>query len=245
MRGNRTEGGESNRAGLTFLLPLPFAMKLRPLLTTALAALAVLTTAVDAASSRWEAELAAFARADETRRPTPGGVVFVGSSSIRLWDGLEQAFDRFPTVVNRGFGGSTIAECAEHVDRLVSAHRPRTVVVYAGENDLAEGATAEQVASRVRAFVERVRAEQPAAHIAFVSIKPSPLRAELLPKVREANARIRAHLETVANAQFIDVHTAMLDPNGHPRAELFGPDRLHMSAAGYALWRREISARLP
>lgn len=220
-------------------------MKLRASISAGFAALALVTTVASAASSRWQAELAAFERLDQSQRPQPDGVVFVGSSSIRLWEDLEKAFDRFPTVVKRGFGGSTIAECADNVGRLVSAYRPRIVVVYAGENDLAEGATAEEVAAQARAFIQRVRADQPAAHIAFVSIKPSPLRAELLPVVRETNQRIRALLASVPNAQFIDVHTPMLDAEGRARAELFGPDRLHMNAAGYALWRREINARLP
>lgn len=170
--------------------------------------------------------------------------MFVGSSSIRLWDGLESAFDRFP-VVKRGFGGSTMADCTANVDRLVVAYAPRTVVVYAGENDLAEGSTPEDVASRVRQFAERVRRAQPATHIAYLSIKPSPLRAELLPVIRAANDLVRAYVATLPNAQFIDVHTPMLDPEGRPRTELFGADRLHMNAAGYALWRREISDRLP
>ena len=220
-------------------------MDLRPLVRAAVAALALLATAAGAASPRWQSEFTAFAHADETQRPPPGGVVFVGSSSIRLWEGLETAFERFPTVVKRGFGGSTAADCAEHVDSLVAPYRPRIVVLYAGENDLAEGAAADEVASRVRAFIQQVRAAQPTTHIAVVSIKPSPLRAELLPAIREANARIRAILASVPNAQFIDVHSLMLDAEGHPRAELFGADRLHMSAAGYALWRREINARLP
>ena len=86
---------------------------------------------------------------------------------------------------------------------------------------------------------------QPDAHIAYVSIKPSPLRRDLLPVIGEANARVRELIASLPNAQYIDVHSAMLDASGAPRAELFAADRLHMNAAGYALWRREISARLP
>lgn len=199
----------------------------------------------DAVPARWQSEFAAFAHADEARRPGPGGVVFVGSSSIRLWERLADAFERFPTIVQRGFGGSTAADCADNVARLVTPYRPRVVVLYAGENDLAEGAAPADVVARVRAFTERVRSEQPAVHIAYVSIKPSPLRAGLLADIRETNARIREYLATVPDTQFIDVHTPMLDADGRPRAELFGADRLHMNAAGYALWRREINARLP
>lgn len=171
--------------------------------------------------------------------------MFVGSSSIRLWDGLEKSFDRFPIVVKRGFGGSTMADCVDNVERLVVAYQPRWVVVYAGENDIAEGASPTDVVARVRAFTERVRQALPDVHISYVSIKPSPLRLSSLPAIREANERIRDYFASVPNAQFINVHAAMLDSAGQPRAELFGADRLHMNAQGYALWRREISARLP
>ena len=220
-------------------------MKLRSALrvaTWAVAFIPFLAWGAQAPDGRWAADFAQFAQAD-AQRPQQGGVVFVGSSSIRLWDDLEKSFDRFP-VVKRGFGGSTMSDCVENVGSLVSAYRPRLVVVYAGENDLAEGAAADEVV-RAGARLTACARRQPAAHIAFVSIKPSPLRAALLPAVRDANARIRADLASVPNAQFIDVHTLMLDADGRPRADLFGSDRLHMNAAGYALWRREINARLP
>lgn len=209
------------------------------------ACLPLAAIAGDDRAARWTAEFAAFA-SDDARHPARrGAVVFVGSSSIRLWDGLEDQFGRFATVVKRGFGGSTLADCAENVERLVLAYEPRAVVLYAGENDLAEGATPAQVVARLQRFTEQVRAAQPAAHIAYVSIKPSPSRAALLPAIRATNELIRAYVGTVPNAQYVDVHGAMLAADGSPRAELFGADRLHMNAAGYALWRREINARLP
>jgi lysophospholipase L1-like esterase len=222
-------------------------MKLQALRSALCAAACVplFALAGDGQTGRWQAEFAAFAQADARRPPERGGVVFVGSSSIRLWENLESEFDRFPVVLKRGFGGSTMTDCAEHVQRLVLAYQPRLVVVYAGENDLAAGAAPDDVVRSARAFTEAVRRAQPSAHIAFISIKPSPLRASLMPAIRQTNARMRAYLSAVPNTQFIDVHTPMLDAQGVPRAELFGDDRLHLNATGYALWRREINARLP
>lgn len=196
-------------------------------------------------ASRWQADFDAFALSDQQRGMQRGGVVFVGSSSIRLWDGLEAGFDRFPVVLKRGFGGSTMTDCADHVERLVLAYEPRLVVVYAGENDLAAGAGPDEVLGNLRRFVDALRRAQPATSIAYISIKPSPLRAHLLPSIRETNTRIREYLAGLPDAQFIDVYAAMLDENGAPRAELFREDRLHLNASGYALWRREVNARLP
>src|SRR5689334_8599380 len=101
--------------------------------------------AIPPATAMWDAPMAAFAAADEKHAPPPGGVLFVGSSSIRLWDGLESDFAALPVVINRGFGGSRLSDCVHYLDRLVIRYRPRLVLVYAGDNDLAEGRSAADV----------------------------------------------------------------------------------------------------
>lgn len=193
---------------------------------------------------RWQASLDAFAAADRERPPRPGGVLFVGSSSIRLWDGLETQFGSWPRIVKRGFGGSRMADCTDHLQRLVIPYQPRLVIVYAGDNDLAEGRSPQQVAASFQAFVEGVRRALPETRIAYLSIKPSPLRAALLPAVRDANARIARYTQRVPNLVYIDVFTPMLDAEGRPRRELFRNDALHLNDAGYALWRSIIAAHV-
>jgi lysophospholipase L1-like esterase len=203
--------------------------------------------AVRAAGStppRWQASLDAFAAQDRVHAPREGGVLFVGSSSIRLWDGLESAFAAEPVIIKRGFGGSRLADCADFVDRLVLPYRPRLVVVYAGDNDLAEGATPQEVLERFQRFVTAVHAALPDTRIAYLSIKPSPLREALLPLARDTNALVAAHVAAGRNLDYIDVFSAMLDAGGRPRRDLFGPDGLHLNAQGYALWRSVIADRL-
>jgi lysophospholipase L1-like esterase len=191
----------------------------------------------------WQADMQRFAAADRAQPPAPGGIVFTGSSSIRLWSGLAEDFPG-RNVLNRGFGGSAIADATRHVEQLVTRYSPHTVVLYAGDNDLAAGATPAQVHADFDAFVRAVRARLPAARILFVSIKPSPARAALLPAMRQANALIRADIERGKNVGYVDVFTPMLDAQGRPRAELFLDDRLHMNRAGYALWVSIITPAL-
>ena len=200
--------------------------------------------AVERSAGRWQASLDAFAQADRERAPRSGGVLFVGSSSIRLWDGLEQAFASEPTVVQRGFGGSRLIDCAHFVDRLVVPYKPRLVVVYAGDNDLAEGATPADVLSSYKAFVGNVRAALPGTRIAYLSIKPSPARVALLAQAHEANRLIAAYARQGHNLDYIDVYSAMLDAQGQPRPELFSADALHLNAQGYKLWASLIAAHL-
>ncbi|MFN4121094.1 SGNH/GDSL hydrolase family protein [Acidovorax sp.] len=201
-------------------------------------------TALPAGYSRWQASMDAFAAADKLRQPQPDGVLFVGSSSIRYWAHMAQDFSSMPVVINRGFGGSTMDDCHHFVRQLVLQYRPRQVMVYAGDNDLAEGRTPAQVLESFQGFVRAVRAELPQAHIGYISIKPSPARAALLPQVRETNALLKAYVATLSNADFIDIFAPMLDAQGQPRADLYGPDRLHMNAEGYALWRGVIGPYL-
>jgi lysophospholipase L1-like esterase len=220
--------------------------------TLLLAALLAGTAAAHAAAHadvavdpRWQSSLAEFAEADKLRAPLPGGVLFVGSSSIRLWDGLERQFDVGTAgIVKRGFGGSRMLDCRQLVDQLVLPYQPRQVVVYAGDNDLAEGRAPKDVAGDFAGFVERVRTALPDTRIAYVSIKPSPLRAALLPRIREANALIAAYAAATPNLDYIDIHSKMLDADGRPRADLYGDDRLHMNAAGYQVWQQAIAPHL-
>jgi lysophospholipase L1-like esterase len=199
---------------------------------------------ISPAHKRWQSSIAEFAKSDQAKRPEPGSVLFVGSSSIRLWQHLPEDFRSAPLVVNRGFGGSTMADVRYFARELVIQYRPRQVLVYAGDNDLAEGRSPAEVLESFRGFVEAVRAELPATRISYISIKPSPLRVELLPRVRETNQLLSEYVNGLPNASFIDVFTPMIDSEGRPRADLYGPDRLHMNAAGYALWRSVIASHV-
>jgi len=199
-----------------------------------------------AAKERWHNELAAFARADQEHFPPPGGVVFVGSSTVRMWTRLAQDFARVPGgVVNRGFGGSTLADCSLFARELVVRYKPRQVMVYAGDNDLAEGRTPLQVLDSFARFANTVRAELPNTRISFISVKPSPSREQLMPQIRETNHVISAYLNLLPNSEFIDIYTPMLGADGRPRMELFRGDRLHMTDEGYRLWQSVIASHLP
>ena len=193
------------------------------------------------AAPAWDAAFAAFA-ADDAAHPRPaGGVLFVGSSSIRLWNDLEEEFKDLPVVIKRGFGGSQLSDCVKHLNRLVVRYRPRTVLVYAGDNDLAAGSTPAEVFKRFTAFVEGVHQELPDTEIVYISIKPSPSRIDLLPLIQATNKLIRDYADAEGKVDFVDVYTAMLDASGKPRRELFRADALHLNAEGYALWKRVIA----
>ncbi|CAD0350093.1 SGNH/GDSL hydrolase family protein [Xanthomonas hortorum] len=191
-------------------------------------------------NAAWENDMQRFADSDAQQQPPKHGIVFVGSSSIRFWDTLAQDFPGKP-VINRGFGGSEVRDSTWYADRIVIPYMPRQVVLYAGDNDLNSGRTPEQVRDDVLAFVTRIRSDLPKARISYLSIKPSPSRAHLLPAIVTANRLIKDALAPLPRVDYVDVYTPMLDASGKPRAELFREDMLHMTADGYAIWRKAVA----
>lgn len=192
------------------------------------------------AVDRSEAEIRAFEAADRASPTPPGGIVFYGSSSIRLWRSLESDFPGLP-VLNRGFGGSTLPEAIHYLSRAVLPHRPRTIVLYEGDNDLTLNWGPTQVADDYRSFVRAVRDSLPNTRIVFISLKPSPSRWKLVDQQREANRLIRAIVARDTLQTFVDVFTPMLGATGRPRPELFIADSLHMTPAGYVIWREQVA----
>jgi lysophospholipase L1-like esterase len=200
--------------------------------------------AVEAAlpADRWEADMCWFDKLDRDRPGQPGGVVFVGSSSIRMWD-LARAFPKVKPL-NRGFGGSHVADSVRQIDRLVNRHKPRTVVLYAGDNDITAGKTPDEVIRDFEAFVAGVRKSCPDCRIVYIGIKPSLARWELRDQMQQTNAGIRAVCQRSSNCEFVDVWDAMLGDDGHPRKELFIFDGLHLSPAGYAVWNGLVGPQI-
>ena len=190
--------------------------------------------------TRFEAEIRAFEAQDRATAPPKGGIVFVGSSSIKDWTNLAADFPG-RTILNRGFGGSTLADVVYYMDRIVLRYRPHLVVLYAGDNDVEMGRMPDRVVADYQEFVTRLRSADPGARLVYVSIKPSPSRRVFLERVREANRRIRAETTRDTLQAFIDVFTPMLNATGQPRPQLFLADSLHMTRAGYLLWRRLLA----
>jgi lysophospholipase L1-like esterase len=203
-----------------------------------LAALKAGAQVADPNPARFAGEIRAFAEADAKAMPATGAVVFVGSSSIRLWPMAE----RFPgkTVINRGFGGSHMSDVNHFVTETVAKYAARAVVLYAGDNDIAAGKPPAQVLRDYRTFVEKVRSAQPDVDIYFIAIKPSLARWTLWPSAAAANDLIRVYSSTQPRLHYIDVVPPMLGADGKPRPDLFIEDGLHMTPAGYDIWTRLV-----
>lgn len=189
-------------------------------------------------------EIQSFKSADSIEAPQRKAVVFVGSSSFRMWKDIEKAFPDHE-VINRGFGGSSLPHVIEYADEIIIPYKPAQVVVYCGENDfMAKNVTSQTVTDRFKQLFNLLRKEIPRAHIVFVSIKPSPSRQHLMNEMAAANAAIKEFLKNKPRASFVSIWEPMLDEKGEPRKELFLNDMLHMNAQGYAIWQKAIEPHL-
>jgi lysophospholipase L1-like esterase len=183
---------------------------------------------------KWEKDIARFEAAAAQNPPPQGALLFVGSSSIRMWD-LSKHFPE-ETTINRGFGGSELADSLHFADRIIIPHRPRVIFLYAGDNDIAGGKSAEQVTADYGEFVTKIQQALPKTHLVFLPIKPSLSRWEQWPEMNKANGLIRDKAAQDPRLVYLDTATLMLGQDGRPQPDLFRKDGLHLNEKGYRLW---------
>ncbi|TWT57893.1 GDSL-like Lipase/Acylhydrolase [Thalassoglobus neptunius] len=191
---------------------------------------------------KWEKDISAF-EADDAKSPkAKGQILFIGSSSIKRW----KLNDSFPELdaLNRGFGGSQVADSVHFFDRAVKPYQPRQIVMYAGDNDLAKGKSPQQIADDFEEFLSKAEESLPGTRVTFIAVKPSLKRWNLINKVRETNSIIRAMADENEHLTFVDVDAPMIGTDGTPRDELFADDGLHLSEAGYELWTELLTPHL-
>jgi lysophospholipase L1-like esterase len=184
--------------------------------------------------SRWEKEIAAYEKADRESPPPKGSVLFIGSSTIRLWKTLADDFPGFK-VINRGFGGSEIVDSTHFADRLIFPHEPRQIFLRAGGNDLHAGRLPSEVAADFAEFVHIVRTRLPRTEILFIGLAPVPARWGEADKTRELNRLVRRMALDMPRVGYVDADDISLGPDGRARPELFVKGRLHFSPEGYKL----------
>ncbi|MBA4147326.1 MAG: hypothetical protein H0X66_04370 [Verrucomicrobia bacterium] len=193
--------------------------------------------------NRWEQSIRDFERSDRTNPPPRNAILFVGSSSIRIWNTLAKDFPGHQ-VINRGFGGSEIEDAVKYANRVVLPYRPRKIVFYAGDNDLYAGKSPEELSQHFEMFAFKVHEVLPKTKIIFISVKPSPARWHMIDKVMQTNALVEKHCDKKDGLVFVDVYPEMLGPDGKPKPELFKKDGVHLSEKGYALWTSMVKPHL-
>lgn len=190
--------------------------------------------------TRFESQIVEFEKADSLNGYQTGSILFTGSSSIRMWKTLSEDMKPLP-VLNRGFGGSTIPDVIYYADRIILPYHPKILVLYCGENDLANDEAKSSLALKnFKEFHQYMKSKLPDTEVFFIAIKPSIRRWNYWPKMRKANDKIIKYIDKLDNYHFIDTASKMLDKDGVVLQDIFIDDNLHMNEKGYKIWTRTI-----
>lgn len=186
-------------------------------------------------------EIQAYKTQDSISPAKDGMVLFVGSSSFRLWKSVQDDFHN-PNILNRAFGGATLSDMITYKQDVVLKYHPKKIFIYCGENDIAssESVTPEMVLERFKTLYNSIRAQFPHTPIIYVSIKPSILRWAMKDRMMTTNTLIQSYLNNQKNTTFVNIWDKMLD-KGEPIKDLFIEDHLHMNSKGYAIWVKELN----
>jgi lysophospholipase L1-like esterase len=190
-------------------------------------------------------EIQAFKKQDSIKPPPQHAILFVGSSSFRKWTDVQSYFPNY-TIINRGFGGSSLPDVIRYADDIIFPYHAKEIVIYCGENDFAgdDNPSSQTVVDRFKKLYGMIRAKMKTVPVVYVSIKPSPSRRKYWTKMIEANKEIKSYIATQQHASFVDVFDLMLNENNQPKPEIFESDSLHMNAKGYAIWQKAIQPYL-
>lgn len=191
-------------------------------------------------------DIQAFKKQDSIAPPPKNAILFIGSSSFTNWKDVQDYFPGY-TIINRGFGGSTLPDLIRYAGDVIYPYQPKQIVIYCGDNDLAssKSITADSVLTRFKMLYGMIRSELgKKVNVVYVAIKPSISRKHLMPEMEKANALIQKFLKKEKNTAFADVYHKMLNANGQPMPDIFLKDNLHMNAKGYAIWKQVLQPLL-
>jgi lysophospholipase L1-like esterase len=202
----------------------------------------VITTLTAQTTGPFEKEIISFEKADSINPPKKQQVLFIGSSSFRLWSDFSERFKDY-AVINRGFGGSELSDITLYAHRILIPYRPSKVFIYGGENDISHDQSAAQVFKEFMELFNLVSKELPNTRFYYISPKLSPSRLKYKAQLEDFNKKVSAFIKKQpCNWTFIDVYHPMLSKDGSPQADIFLPDKLHMNSKGYDIWEKLIRA---
>lgn len=193
------------------------------------------------AQNKFESEIRAYEKQDSISMPKPNQILFLGSSSFRLWKTFDQDLKGLP-VFNRGFGGSTLEDALYYFDRMVVKYQPSWIFLYEGDNDLAKGQSPEFIEKEFVEFSNRVKNQSPKTKIVFVAARPSIARVAMVDKQKDLNARIEQFVKGKKNLFYLDMHSPFYLEDGSLMQDIFVSDKLHLNEKGYVIFASKIRA---
>ena len=189
--------------------------------------------------ARFEDSVVEYEQYDQQHPFPVGAVLFVGSSSVRMWKSLDEDLPAV-TAVNRGFGGSQFSDLLYYLDRLVTCYKPSKIFIYEGDNDIASGKKPEKILEDAKQVRQKIANALPGVPVYFIAAKPSVARWKLRKKYQQLNSLLAVYASKTPNTGFVNVWEPALDEHGEVMKDIFLEDNLHMNKKGYAIWKAAI-----
>lgn len=194
--------------------------------------------------NRFESSIQKFEAQDKANPPQLDGILFVGSSSIRIWD-TEASFPCHKNrIIKRGFGGSQTSDVLYFFDRVVAKYKPSKIVFYCGDNDIAQKKTPEQVLQDFDTFLKRTKAMSPKTEVIYLPIKQSVSRVALWDKMQQVNKAIEKRAARNRKLHYCDTIPLLLNSKNELDPKYLQKDGLHLSKEGYQKWTELVKTYL-
>ncbi len=189
--------------------------------------------------TRFENSIVEYETQDKEQPFPSGAVLFVGSSSVRMWKSMDEDLPQVKAV-NRGFGGSQFSDLLYYIDRIVTCYQPSKIFIYEGDNDISSGKKTSEIMADAKKVRQRIASKLPGVPVYFIAAKPSVARWKLRKKYQQLNSELAIYANNTPNTGFVNVWDPALDQNGEVRTDIFLEDNLHMNEKGYAIWKKAI-----
>jgi len=191
------------------------------------------------AQQAFEKEIRNYEKQDSISMPAKGQILFIGSSSFRIWKTFATDLAGI-AAINRGFGGSTMTDALYYFDRMVVKYAPSTVVVYEGDNDLNKGKSPEDLAKEYEDFSNRLKKALPKTKLVYLAVRPSLSRIAIVDKQKQFNSWLADYCKSQKGRFFLDMHSPFYLPDGTVMPDIFVADRLHLNEKGYLIFSAKI-----
>ena len=179
----------------------------------------------------------------------PIDVLLVGDSITIQWG--DSWKKHFPTLkaVNIGIGGDKTQNVLWRLDHSgVEGLQPKAIVLMIGNNNMffTPETGIEAAAKGIKMCVRNLREKFPDASLVLAKILPAHAPGNRFhDDIKKTNLALDAlKLDADTKVRVLDLTTDFTNADGTIKKELFTPDNIHLSPAGYAVYAQRLKALL-
>ena len=200
---------------------------------------------------QFEEEVSILERLDVEEKAGEKDILFIGSSSIRLWDNINE--DMYPySSVKRGYGGAHFYDLIHFSERLVKNHTPKAIIIFVanditgsnGLTNLVGDLSPNEVKRLFKLNYKLIRSIHKFIPIFLIETTPTLKRWKVWSEILKSNKKLESFCKKEPNLYYISTRDKFIGVDGLPIKSLFLNDELHLNTDGYKLWSNIIKTKL-